>query len=78
MHMELGRPTLIPHLLYLKNYVLFKFQFGNIAAPQVQKQILVHLPQWSTYPIFPYMISRHNIQTHLISLHFNSKKIINI
>ena len=47
--MELGRPTLIPHLLYLKNYVLFKFQFGNIAAPQVQKQILVHLPHFTLY-----------------------------
>ena len=41
--MELG--ILVPHLLYL-NYVLFKFQFGNIAAPQVQKQILVHLPHF--------------------------------
>ena len=43
--MELG--TLVPHLLYLK-YVglLFKFQFGKIAAPQVEKQILVHLPHF--------------------------------
>ena len=37
--------TLVPHLLFLKNYVLFKFQFGNIAAPQVEN--------WSTYPFFP-------------------------
>ena len=44
MHMELG--TLVPHLLYLKNDVLFKFQFGNIAAPQAQKN-------WSTYPNGP-------------------------
>ena len=40
--------TLVPHLLYLKNYVLFKFQHRNIAATQIEKQI------WSTYPIFPF------------------------
>ena len=33
--MKLG--TLEPHLLYLKNDVLFEFQFGNIAAPQAAK-----------------------------------------
>ena len=26
--------TLVPHLLYLKNYVLLKFQFRNIAKLQ--------------------------------------------
>ena len=45
MHMELL--TLVPHLLYLKNYVLFKFQFRNIAAPQVE--------YWSNCPIFHYI-----------------------
>ena len=32
-----------PVLLYLKNYVLFKFQFGNIAALQVETGTLTPL-----------------------------------
>ena len=44
MYIELG--TLEPYLLFLKNDVLPKFQFGNIAAPQAQKQILVNLPHF--------------------------------
>ena len=31
-------------ILYLNSYILFKFEFRNIAAPQEENQILVHLP----------------------------------